>query len=270
MHCPGCGLEWLDPQPDDATLGRIYRQEYYDAWGVQDDAEATRTLKRAMFRRLPGPVAKRHGRGARLLDCGAALGYLMEEPRRPASILRGRARRMRRRRDAGRFGPGGSSGPFEQAEFAGVDRDAFDVITMIDFLEHVRHPAEVLAKAYRATAPGGSLVILTPDAASLSCRLMGPRWLHYKLEHLFYFSASEPTTLSGLQTFVDVRVRRAVKMMNLHYVSHQLSNVSAPDPDADHRTRRIAMSPPPLRRAMFAITFGEHGLVGASRPAVFG
>ena len=177
MHCPGCGQEWVDPQPDDATLARIYQQDYYDAWGLQDNAEASRTLKRAMFRRLLAPVAQRHGPEARLLDCGAALGYLMEEAAAAGLEPYGvELSAFGADAIAGRFGPDRVfRGPFEQAEFAGVDRDFFDVITMIDFLEHVRDPGAVLAKAFRLLRPGGTLVILTPDASSLSKRVMGPR-----------------------------------------------------------------------------------------------
>ncbi len=267
MHCPGCGLEWLDPQPDDATLERIYRQEYYDAWGLQDDAEATRSLKRAMFRRLLVPFARRHGPGARLLDCGAALGYLMEEAAAAGLEPYGvELSEFGARAIAEKFGPDRVfQGPFEEAEFAGSGHDFFDVITMFDFLEHVRDPGAVLAKAFRLLRPGGTLVILTPDASSLSCRSMGPRWLHYKVEHLSYFTPSSLRHYLGREGFVDIRVGRAIKTMNLHYVSHQLSKyphpLLTPAINVAHR-----LSPPPLRKAMFPITFGEM-LSSASKPS---
>lgn len=266
MHCPGCGMEWLEPQPDDATLGRIYRQEYYDAWGLQDDAEATRTLKRAMFRRLLAPIVRRHGPGSRLLDCGAALGYLMEEAAAAGLEPYGvELSEFGANAIAQRFGPDRVfQGPFEQAEFASVDRDYFDVITMIDFVEHVRDPGAILSKAFRLLRGGGTLMILTPDAASLSCRVMGPRWLHYKVEHLSYFTPKSLRNYLGREGFRDVRVGRAIKTMNLHYVSHQLSKYPHP-----LLTPMITMahrlSPRPLRDARFPITFGEQ-LAMATKP----
>ena len=75
--------------------------------------------------------------------------------------------------------------PITQATFGGIDEDFFDIITMIDFIEHVRAPMSILVKASRLLRPGGQLVILTPNADSLSRRLMGLRWLHYKVEHLY-------------------------------------------------------------------------------------
>lgn len=269
-HCPNCGMEWLDPQPDDATLERIYRQEYYDAWGVQDDAEVTRSLKRSMFRRLLAPVVRRHAPGSRLLDCGAALGYLMEEAAAAGLEPFGvELSEFGANAIADRFGRDRVfHGPFEEATFGGVDREAFDIITMIDFLEHVRDPAAMLAKAFNLLRPGGTLVILTPDASSLSCRMMGPRWLHYKLEHLYYFSVRSLRSLLGREGFRDVRVGRAIKTTNLHYVSHQLSKyphpVLTPLITIAHR-----LSPPPLRRAQFPITFGEQ-LALATKPGAGG
>jgi len=79
----------------------------------------------------------------------------------------------------------GLPGPITQATFGGIDEDFFDIITMIDFIEHVGAPMSILVKASRLLRPGGQLVILTPNADSLSRRLMGLRWLHYKVEHLY-------------------------------------------------------------------------------------
>ena len=68
----------LDPQPDDPTLASIYQKEYYDAWGIQRDEDLTRAMKRATFARMLRPLRTRFPGTPRLLDCGAATGYLME------------------------------------------------------------------------------------------------------------------------------------------------------------------------------------------------
>jgi len=45
--------------------------------------------------------------------------------------------------------------PITQATFGGIDEDFFDIITMIDFIEHVRAPMSILVKASRLLRPGG-------------------------------------------------------------------------------------------------------------------
>ncbi len=127
---------------------------------------------------------------------------------------------------------------------------------MIDFIEHVRDPNEALARAYQLLKPGGRLVILTPNAASLSRRLMGLRWLHYKIEHLSYFNPRALTLYLERAGFSGIRVDRAWKMMNLHYVAHQLGQYPHPllSPIALTLNR---LSPRALSRRMIRVSFGE-------------
>lgn len=258
MRCPTCGLQRLDPQPDDRTLTEIYQREYYDAWGIREDAESTRALKRATFASLLIGLPTQPGVTPKLLDCGAATGYLMEEAKalgmEPYGI---ELSEFGAARIAEKFGQSRVfRGPFDDAEFVGVDRDFFDVITMIDFIEHVRDPVATLAKAYTLLRPGGSLVVLTPNAGSLSRRLMGRRWLHYKIEHLFYFTKTSLQKSLSQVGFNGIRIGQAWKTMNLHYVAHQLSQyphpLLSPIVTLLHR-----LGPPRLRKAMFRVSFGE-------------
>lgn len=52
----------------------------------------------------------------------------------------------------------------------------FDVVTMIELLEHVPNPQQVLQSAARWLRPGGLLYLTTPNADSLNHRLLGLEW----------------------------------------------------------------------------------------------
>jgi len=266
-RCPNCGLQLLDPQPDDHTLATIYKEEYYNAWGLHDDESSTRALKLATFDRLLGPVRARFPGSPRLLDCGAATGYLMEKARELGMQPYGvELSEFGAEQIARRFGPAHVfCGAFDEAAFEGLDHEFFDIVTMIDFIEHVRDPMETLVKAFNLMKPGGRLVILTPNAGSLSRRVMGTRWLHYKVEHLFYFSPRSLPKALHRAGFVDIRIGRAWKMMNLHYLAHQLGTY--PHPFLTPIIKSLhRLSPPALRTARFPISFGEL-LAHATRPA---
>src|SRR5207248_700328 len=43
------------------------------------------------------------------------------------------------------------------------DVETFDVITMLDIIEHLPDPLRVLQAAHRALKPGGELVVYTPN-----------------------------------------------------------------------------------------------------------
>jgi SAM-dependent methyltransferase len=52
----------------------------------------------------------------------------------------------------------------------------FDVVTMIELVEHLTAPDEVFARAARWLRPGGLLYVTTPNARSLSRRILGADW----------------------------------------------------------------------------------------------
>lgn len=52
----------------------------------------------------------------------------------------------------------------------------FDVVTMIEFLEHASAPEQFLLAAARWLRPGGLLYITTPNAESLNRRFLGLQW----------------------------------------------------------------------------------------------
>lgn len=52
----------------------------------------------------------------------------------------------------------------------------FDVVSMIEVIEHVHDPDGLLADAARLLRPGGALYLTTPHGRSLSARVLGARW----------------------------------------------------------------------------------------------
>jgi 2-polyprenyl-3-methyl-5-hydroxy-6-metoxy-1,4-benzoquinol methylase len=73
------------------------------------------------------------------------------------------------------------------AEAMGFE-DTFDVITMMDIVEHVLDPVHLLRVAYRALKPGGRLVVYTPNhraSVVLLARLLKRVGVTYPAEEIF-------------------------------------------------------------------------------------
>ncbi|MEK6320327.1 MAG: class I SAM-dependent methyltransferase [Acidobacteriota bacterium] len=67
----------------------------------------------------------------------------------------------------------------------------FDVVTMIEFLEHALAPDQFLLAAARWLRPDGLLYITTPNAESLNRRFLGLQWSIFSpSEHVTIWTAS--------------------------------------------------------------------------------
>lgn len=253
VRCDDCGLERIDPQPTDETLARIYGEHYYDGWGLASDAAAVEAIKRSTFRRvLRGLREPRHGK---LLDCGAATGFLMAEAEALGYAPYGlELSEFGAKKIAERFGEDRAfQGELENAPFA---RGFFDVITMCDYLEHVREPERVLAKARDLLATRGQIALSVPHVGSLSQRTMGMRWTNYKTEHLFYFSSENLKKLLERFGFRNYRARTHIKTLNLSYMAHHFGVFQHPVLTPMFRGVD-AVAPERLRHFMFPIATGD-------------
>lgn len=93
--------------------------------------------------------------------------------------------------DAPRFPPGG-----------------FDVVTMLECIEHVTDPGGALRAASRWLRPGGLLYLTTPNASSLNRRLLGAGWsIFCPPEHLTVWSARGIALALRRSGFEVVKVR---------------------------------------------------------------
>lgn len=268
VRCEECGLERIDPPPTDEELAKVYGEHYYDAWGLKRDEEAVERLKRATFATVVSEAGALK-KGARVLDCGAATGFLMQVASDAGYEAYGiELSEFGAGKIGERFGKDRVfQGEIENASFAGLSKGCFDAIFMCDYIEHVRDPERVLRHAYDWLAPGGMIVISTPRVGSLTHRAMGLSWTHYKVEHLYYFSRDSLERLLCKTGFVGYGGRALVKTMNLDYVTHQFSvyphKLLTP---AVNALRSVL--PDAARRAPFPISMGEL-LAKAHKPAAY-
>jgi SAM-dependent methyltransferase len=155
----------------------------------------------------------------RLLDCGAATGFLPEL----AKELGWDAFAV----EMSDFGSESCArllgadwvfrGQVQDAVFSANPEGCFEVITMFDFIEHVRDPEDVLRWARRRLTPGGVLLLTTPRAGGLSWRLMGRHWFHYVSEHLWFFTPASLTAVLARNGFGFIEAHSAAKAIAVGY-----------------------------------------------------
>ena len=192
VSCVGCGLVFVANPPDDDERAKLYSfaSGYHQALSDHDRTMAWHA--READANLA--VLRRHVRAGRLLDIGCSTGLFLNAAR-----------------NAGWPGQGLEYSP-DSSRIA-VERYAldvrcgelrpglyppgsFDVITLWDVIEHLPDPNATIALLHDALAPGGWLVLKTPNVDGLyprlSRRLAGRLnfWGHVEPPgHLFQFSA---------------------------------------------------------------------------------
>lgn len=161
--CAKCGFRQVRPRLTPEELRALYPDAYFDPEGEIGYSSYARERQRAEREAyfLAG-VVRRLGASTRVLEVGAALGFLLEALRRFARCevqgvdVSAFAARFAERE----FGVPVRAGTLEEARFPDA---RFDLIVQKDLLEHVLRPRDHLAETFRVLAPGGLLWLVTPN-----------------------------------------------------------------------------------------------------------
>jgi SAM-dependent methyltransferase len=209
LRCRACDVLYVDPAPDAEWLARAYGEA---AFGSRIEAGfAARTYARAL-----APVFARLPARGRALDVGTGEGSFLRELlaggfaevagiEPSAEAIAQAAPEVRERIRQGAFDAAATGG----AEHA--------LVTCFQTLEHVPRPAEVVATAAAALAPGGAFAAVTHNYRALAARLLGEASPIFDVEHLQLFSPKSVRALLERAGLSGVAVRPIVNSYPLSY-----------------------------------------------------
>ena len=86
-----------------------------------------------------------------------------------------------------------------------LSNQKYDVVSLLDVVEHVANPMEFVTQIASKISPGGYLVLTTPDKGSLAAQIMKNSWWHIRPAHVGYFDKSTISNLletQGLKVLV--------------------------------------------------------------------
>ncbi len=195
-RCRACGFVFADGAVED--IPRMYRQ--------LDDPEYLQSTdtRRLQMEWLLDRVLDQHVGFRSLLDVGAGTGLLVDAARRRGLTAVGIEPSRALAAHAIAAGISVIEGILPNAALEGR---TFDVVTLVDVIEHVPDPVNLLRHSAARLSPDGVLVVVTPDVTSVPARVMGKRWWHYRLAHIGYFCrqslavAAERADLTITDTF---------------------------------------------------------------------
>lgn len=170
LRCADCGLISLANVPDD--LGRYYPDGY--ALIPQTDAAIEAGMRHEQYKI---DLVRRYVRSGRLLEIGPSWGaFCMLAVRTGFS-----AQAIEMNRECcdfinHRLGLSAIQSYDEISALQSVSSQ--DVIAMWHVIEHLRDPWALLTQAVVKLAPGGILILATPNPAAFQFRVFGRFWTH--------------------------------------------------------------------------------------------
>ena len=136
--------------------------------------------RRRTARRLLDLLGAHSPRG-HLLEVGCGHGLLLDEARRRGYDVEGLELSVQAARYAREtLGLSVRETALEDAE---LDHARYDAVLAVDVLEHLDDPVAALERMCALLAPGGALLVVTPDPSSLMARVAGSRWWAYLPAH---------------------------------------------------------------------------------------
>jgi len=170
VMCKSCGLVYVDPKMSREELAKFYAEDYRKIYGGQHSLDAEKRHAEMAYKLMPK---------GKHLDIGCSTGELLKltggqgiEPNREHCKI------------ANSNGLSVFNSTLE--EYRGESK--FDVITMLNTLEHVYSPTEVLTKINSLLDDGGYVLVSVPNVLSTTINIPVDAFLSNA--HLHNFSAA--------------------------------------------------------------------------------
>lgn len=167
VKCRSCSLVYLDPRPTLADMETIYPPNYHAFDFTEDDFGLVHKIRSRLEARRLLDYCGDLPDGARILDVGCGDGFhlrLLREFGNSTWQLEGVDLDKRAVDAAERSG---ISVHFGSVETLDLDAGSYDLVFMIQTIEHVERPDEILSAVSRLIKPGGRVVIVTDNTDSV-------------------------------------------------------------------------------------------------------
>jgi SAM-dependent methyltransferase len=229
QQCAGCGLQFTNPRPDAASIGRYYESDAYVSHNSAAQGLVNRVYKAARYftvRRKVALITKLNGgHPGRLLDYGCGTGHFLAQAKRTGWQVAGLEPNPRARQDAGaRVGQ-----PIQEATaLATLPAGCFDIITLWHVLEHVHALNDTLAQLIDKLTPGGQLLLAVPNPDSLDAQHYRQDWAAYDVpRHLYHFV---PATMRQLLARHGLHFTQMLPLpLDAYYVSMLSEKLRTPE-----------------------------------------
>ncbi|MEA2449643.1 MAG: hypothetical protein QOG63_1575 [Thermoleophilaceae bacterium] len=249
--CERCGTVQQPSLPQGDRLVGLYRS-MHDGHYLDEEAGRRRTARRLLALVSPG---------GRLLEVGCGHGLLLDEARSLGFSVLG----LEPSRTAAAHAREVLGLPVREST---LDRlpastEQFDAIVMADVLEHLDDPLAAIDRCLELLAPGGALLVVTPDPASRMARAAGARWWGFLPAHTFLLPRATLRRVLCERGFTVVEEKSLVRSFTLRYWMAGLAERGGALGSLVALLRRVVPA-----RARVALSLGDETVMVARAPLV--
>lgn len=200
VRCQMCKLIYLNPRPDEKSIGAFYDTPGYDPFGSAEgvpqssSAKLYQKFRPLSIRRKASRVTEGLKPADKCLDVGCATGEFVVELKRRGFEADGcepseKAAQYARDKHGLRVWTGG-------IESVPTHAGPYKLITFWHVLEHVHKLRETLEIARQLLSPRGKIAVAVPNPLSFDAKAYGDQWVAWDApRHLYNF---EPPVMLDL------------------------------------------------------------------------
>lgn len=215
VQCLGCGLIYANPRKSTREIISAYANMVDEEYGREELGR--RLSAKIILKRL-----KRFKKRGKVLDIGCATGFLLDEAKKDGWDVYGV--------ELSKWASECAKKDFGLDVFCGSLKDAgfsnnfFDAVIMMDAIEHLTNPKEMLKEIRSVLKPDGVLCINTPDINSLISKVLKGRWWGINQSHLFYFTKSTLYKMLDATGFTPIKCKSHPRIFSFRYWVFRFQN----------------------------------------------